>query len=189
MRDRPMLWKELHTGGARGFARLVGGLLTLIVGGFLAYYTVWLGLMAYFELWQYGYGRPPNPGAARERWQFYGFLTLVVPFLYLFGIIAIAGSAAAGITSEHEEDTWLSLTATDLTGREIVFSKILGSLWRSRRLGAALGLLVLTGVGLGSLHPLALPAALLALLVYGWFAAALGAWISIQLRSTWRRSS
>ncbi len=31
-----------------------------------------------------------------------------------------------------------------------------------------------------------LPAALLALLVYGWFAAALGAWISIQLRSTWR---
>ena len=37
-----------------------------------------------------------------------------------------------------------------------------------------LGLLVLAGAGLGSLHPLSLPALVLALLVYGWFASALG---------------
>ncbi len=38
----------------------------------------------------------------------------------------------------------------------------------------------------GSLHELTLPALVLGLGVYGWFAAALGIWISIQLRSTWR---
>ena len=33
---------------------------------------------------------------------------------------------------------------------------------------------------------LSLPILALSLLVYGWFAAALGIWISLQLRSTWR---
>jgi ABC-type transport system involved in multi-copper enzyme maturation permease subunit len=186
VRDRPMLWKELQTGGARGFARFVGWLLTLIGGGFLAYYSVWLGLMAFLELWQEGSVMRMDWRVAHARWRFFEFLTVVAYLLYLVGIVTIAGAAAAGITSEHEEDTWVSLTATDLTGREIVFAKILGSLWRPRRLGAVLGLLVLAGVGLGSLHPLSLPALVLALLVYGWFAAALGVWVSIQLRSTWR---
>src|SRR5262249_41620129 len=52
--DRPMLWKELHTGGARGFARFVGFLLTSIGGGLLAYYTVWHAGMAIAEMWDYG---------------------------------------------------------------------------------------------------------------------------------------
>ena len=60
------------------------------------------------------------------------FLHGVVPLLYVLGILGVAGSAAASITSEHEEDTWVSLTATDLTGREIVFAKLLGALKRGR---------------------------------------------------------
>jgi hypothetical protein len=40
----------------------------------------------------------------------------------------VAGAAAASITSEHEEDTWVSLTTTDLTGQEIIFSKIFGAI-------------------------------------------------------------
>ncbi len=111
---------------------------------------------------------------------------MVVPLIYLVGILNLSGAAAASITSEHEDDTWVSLTATDLTGREIVLSKLLGSLWRARRLAAVIGLLVLAGSVVGSLHPLSLAAMPVALVVYGWFAAALGIWISIQLRSTWR---
>ena len=38
---------------------------------------------------------------------------------------------------------------------------------------------------MGSIHPCG-PALIVALAVFGWFAAALGVWISIQLRSTWR---
>ena len=54
--DRPMLWKELHTGGARGFARIVGWLLTLVLGGLLLYYGGWYGLMAFLERWDGGNG-------------------------------------------------------------------------------------------------------------------------------------
>ena len=80
------------------------------------------------------------------------FLDVVVPLLYLVGILSVAGAAAASITSEHEDDTWVSLTATDLTGREIVLAKLLGSLWRARRLAAVIGLLLVAGVVVGSLH-------------------------------------
>ena len=184
--DRPMLWKELHTSRARGFARLVGWLLTLIAGGFLAYYAVRLGRDAFLEVWQFGYGGRMDWTTATARWQFYWLLVGVVPLIYLVGTVTIAGAAAAAITSEHEEDTWVSLTATDLTGREIVLAKLLGSLGRARRLWAVLGLLIIAGVAANSLHWLTLPVLVLALTVYAWFAAALGLWISIQLRSTWR---
>src|SRR5262249_54450370 len=53
--DRPMLWKELHAGRARGFARIVGWLLTLILGGLFLYNGVWYGLMAFVEMWDQGY--------------------------------------------------------------------------------------------------------------------------------------
>ena len=54
--DRPMLWKELHTSRARGFARLVGWLLTLIAGGFLSYYAVKFGGDAFLEVRRFGFG-------------------------------------------------------------------------------------------------------------------------------------
>jgi ABC-type transport system involved in multi-copper enzyme maturation permease subunit len=184
--DRPMLWKELHTTRARGFARFIGWLLTLILGGFLAYYAVWFGRDAFLEVWQFGYGGRMDWTTVAARGQFYVFLRGVVPLLYLVGIVTGAGAAAAAITSEHEEDAWVSLTATDLTGREIVLAKLLGSLARARRLWAVLGLLIIAGVGADSLHWLTLPVLALVLAVFGWFAAALGVWVSIQLRSTWR---
>jgi ABC-type transport system involved in multi-copper enzyme maturation permease subunit len=183
---RPMLWKELHTGGARGFARIVGWLLTLVLGGLLLYYATWYALMAYEEVRQYGYEWNGGWQAQQYRWRFYSLLTLDVPFLYLVGLLTVAGAAASSISSEHEDDTWTSVTSTDLTGREIVLAKLCGSLWRARRLGAVLALLIMAGVGVGSLHYLSLPALVLAIPVYGWFAAALGVWISLQLRSTWR---
>ena len=192
LRDRPMIWKELHTGGAKGFARFVGWVLTLVLGGLLVYYGVWMGLEAFLEMQVHGYVKPQawrmltGNSNYDKRWEFRQFLGVVVPLIYLVGILNLSGAAAASITSEHEDDTWVSLTATDLTGREIVLSKLLGSLWRARRLAAVIGLLLLAGVFVGSLHPLSLAAMPVALAVYGWIAAALGVWISIQLRSTWR---
>lgn len=184
--DRPMLWKEMHIGRARGFARIVGWLLILILGGLLLYGSVWYGSLAFLELWDHGYGREWGWASHSNRWFFKNFLTMVVPLVYLVGLVTLAGSAAAAITSEHEDDTWVSLTTTDLTGREIVLSKLVGALWRTCRLGSIIVLLVAAGVGADSLHWLSLVAIVPALVVYGWFAAALGVWISIQLRSTWR---
>jgi ABC-type transport system involved in multi-copper enzyme maturation permease subunit len=184
--ERPMLWKELHTGRARGFARVVGWLLSLLLGGMLLYFSAWYGLMAFLESWDHGYGAAWVWGNHQSRWVFFYFLKLVLPLLYLLGILIIAGAAAASMTSEHEDDTWTSLTATDLTGWEIVLAKLFGSVWRARRLFSVAVVLVLAGIGAGSLHYLSLPSVILATAVYVWFAAALGVWISIQLRSTWR---
>src|SRR5262249_17756882 len=118
--DRPMLWKERHTGRARGFARIIGWLLILILGGLLLYGSVWFGAMAFLELWDLGYSLGGDWTTHSARWEFKNFLTMVVPLIYTVGIVMLAGSAAATITSEHEDDTWVSLTTTDLAGREIV---------------------------------------------------------------------
>ena len=112
--------------------------------------------------------------------------TCVVPLIYVIGILGVAGSAAASITSEHEEDTWVSLTATDLTGREIVFAKMLGAMKRRRHARRGDRLLGDHRGPRGIDQPLSIPCLIVALGVYAWFAAALGVWISLQLRSTWR---
>ena len=158
----------------------------MIGGGFLAYYTVW-----YWRRW------PSRSGGFTataytfgnfnyERDNFRLFIKFVLPLLYLVGILKVAGMAAGAITSEHEEDTWVSMTATDLTGREIIFAKLMGALGRGRQLAEVIIALAVAGVVLGALHVLSIPALIVGLGVYGWFAAALGLWVSLQFRSTWR---
>jgi ABC-type transport system involved in multi-copper enzyme maturation permease subunit len=186
LRDRPMIWKELHTGGARGLARLVSFALTGIIGGFVAYYTIWLGGLAIAEFWDNGRLVQYDYWSQNHRIQFAFYLRVVVPLLYVLGILGIAGNAAASITSEHEEDTWVSLTATDLTGREIIFAKLLGAMKRGCAFGELIILLSIVGVIANSVELVSLPCLVVALGVYAWFAAALGIWISLHLRSTWR---
>jgi ABC-type transport system involved in multi-copper enzyme maturation permease subunit len=185
--DRPMLWKELFTSRARGFVRLIAVLLTLTAGGCLLYWTIWLGSMAFLEMWERGYAPEGFRWQfALDRMRFAWFLQAVIPLIYVAGILSVAGAAASSITSEHEDDTWTSLTATDLTGREIVLAKMLGALWRPRAIVVSIFLLAAFGVITGAIHPLSFPILALSLVVYGWFAVALGTWISLQLRSTWR---
>jgi ABC-type transport system involved in multi-copper enzyme maturation permease subunit len=184
--DPPIFWKELHTGGARGFARFMAWMLTLILGGLLLYHGVQHAIWAFLEMREQGYWVVELRTTQYRRLEFFQFLQYIIPVIYLFATVVIAGAAAASITSEHEDDTWVSLTTTDLTGREIVRAKLFGSLWRARRLAGLLVLLVGAAIEVGSLHYLSLPCLALALAVYGWFAAALGVWISMYLRSTWR---
>jgi ABC-type transport system involved in multi-copper enzyme maturation permease subunit len=185
--DRPMLWKELFTSRARGLTRLVAVLLSLVVGVFLLYWTIWFGMMAFLEMRDNGYAPTPFFWYAQiERARFFWFIQVVVPLLYVAGILSVAGAAAASITSEHEDDTWTSLTVTDLTPREVILAKLLGAFWRLRGIAVVIFLLTSVGCFVGSVHPLSLPLLALSLMIYGWFAAALGVWISLQLRSTWR---
>ena len=153
---------------------------------FVAYYTVWFGGMAIVEIWDNGKPLQYDYLSRIHRTQFTFYLRVVVPLLYLLGILGVAGFAAAAITSEHEEDTWVSLTATDLTGREIIFAKLLGAMKRGHVLAELIILLSIVGVVADSIEFVSVPCLIVALGVYGWFAAALGVWISLQLRSTWR---
>jgi hypothetical protein len=107
---------------------------------------------------------------------------------YMTLVLAIgAGRAAAGgITAEKEEDTWTSLTTTDLTGEEIVVAKMAGAAWGPRLLPAALMATWILGVVAGALHPLGLLLGLAELAVFTWFHAALGLYVSLHARTTTR---
>jgi hypothetical protein len=113
--DRPMLWKELHTGGARGFARFVGWMLTLILGGLLLYHGVRHALWAFLEMREQGYWVVNLRTTQHSRLGFFYFLQSMIPVIYVFATVAIAGAAAASITSEHEDDTWVSLPRSTRT--------------------------------------------------------------------------
>ncbi len=185
--EHPMLWKELYTGHPSGFARLVGFVLMAIGGGLLIYNIHWLASLAIHEIWEYGSSAPRRQYLAwGHRMAFLWFVRGVVPLIYLIGILGVTGAAAAAFTSEHEEDTWVSLTATDLTGREIVFAKMIGAMRRGCVFGGVIIFLAVLGATLGSINLLSIPLLILALVIYASIAAALGLWISLQLRSTWR---
>ena len=181
-----MLWKELYTDRPRGLAQFVGLLLTVTAGGFLAYYTYWLAEPAIREVWESGNAPRNNYMAWANRNAFMWFLLGVVPLIYVIGILGVAGAAAASITSEHEEDTWVSLTATDLTGREIIFAKMFGSMKRGLKFAGLIVFLAtlgaVGGIDQSSLDPPADSG-------HGHLRlgrCALGLSISLHLRSTWR---
>jgi ABC-type transport system involved in multi-copper enzyme maturation permease subunit len=186
--DRPMLWKELFTARPRGFARIVTGLVTLLAGSVFLYHAIWYGSMAYLEMRDAplvrstGYWSQRTPNRAQFLW----FLKTTLPFLYIAALFGVAGGAAAAISSEHESDTWVSLTATDLTAREILLAKWLGALRRPWRIIAVIVLSTIAGILVGSAHPLSLPVQVACVAVHGAFVATLGIWISLHLKSTLR---
>ena len=86
------------------------------------------------------------------------------------------------MTAERERDTWISLVATPLTGREIVRAKLLGAVWGVRHAAAVAALLGLAGALAGSVHPVGLVLVAAELAAYAAFAAALGTWVSLPVR-------
>ena len=54
-----------------------------------------------------------------------------------FWLLAVAGASASSVTIERERDTWVSLTATPLTGWEFVRGKLVGAMWNQRAVDAA----------------------------------------------------
>jgi len=113
-------------------------------------------------------------------------LRLSVGWLSALVIVGVAGSAAGSVSSEHEGDTWSSLTATDLTGPEILRAKMAAAVWGVRGLVLATAALVFIGVACGSVHPIGVVAVAVSVVAFVAFAAAFGVWVSLQFRSTWR---
>jgi ABC-type transport system involved in multi-copper enzyme maturation permease subunit len=179
--DDPMLWKEVFLLRTPRFYRPAGVLVVLILGGLLAWSTAALAGPAMREVVREGYGIAPA-GSARA--MFLMYLRIVGTGVALVYLLGVASDAAASFTSERENDTWISLITTPLTGTEIIRAKMLGAIWNIRHTA---GVLVgLWGVGLlvGSLHPLGVLAALAELAAFTAFTAALGTWISLRARHT-----
>ncbi len=179
--DDPMLWKELFFPRVPAFYRPLGLSIALVLVGLLAWGTIDFAIPAFREVLVSGYRVAPT-GSARNA--FHVYLRIVGTGIALVIALGVASDAAAGITSEREKDTWISLIATPLTGAEIVRAKLLGAVWNTRHMAIVLGLLGIVGILAGSLHPLGLLLALSELAAFTWFAAALGTWISLRTGAT-----
>jgi ABC-type transport system involved in multi-copper enzyme maturation permease subunit len=182
----PMLWKEMHTSRKSLLARAVAVLATILIGGAIAFATYQYAVPAFDELSKHGYVERVLQFRDHSRYLLHYHLVVVIPLLYTAWVLGITGGAAAGITSEREEDTWTSLTTTDLTGREIVFGKIWGVIWSSRVLILAMVALGALGVVAGAIHPAGFLVAFGGMAIFAWFAVSLGTRISLAVNSTWR---
>jgi ABC-type transport system involved in multi-copper enzyme maturation permease subunit len=191
MGDDPLAWKERHVarlGSVLQACALLGGVFAFV---FLGDTLLDHGRAAFGELWRYGYGGGVLGGIGsgdthHARNELQGFVAMAGAVAYVIWMLGLASTTAAGIASEREDDTWLSLLGTMLDGREILRAKALGALWRWRWVGrAAVGMWTF-GLLLGAIHPLAYVLTLMLFAVYSSFALALGTRFSLAARSTSR---
>ena len=186
--DHPMIWKEC-SGTLTSPSRARTGLLAIMslaaLGG-LGYWVYELGIPAFREVLDFGYG---SSGTISAREAFSGSVRILTAILYVLAGLLLGTAAATGVTMERERDTWTSLTSTPLEGSEILEGKILGAFWRVRTLLWALLVVWLIGLICGAVHPLGFLAAIGSLTVYLTFVAILGTYFSLWSRSSARSIS
>jgi len=175
--DDPILWKERHFAPVDRFTRVVVLPAIVIV-------TLPLVLITGVEgevLW-----RPGFDGRGDSAIWFVWALQADLGWYVALWLLAIAGTSAASVTIEREKDAWISLTATPLTGREILRGKLLGAMWNQR--GFAAVLILVWGLGLftRAVHPLGILASIALVVILTWFVATVGVYASLRASSTSR---
>jgi ABC-type transport system involved in multi-copper enzyme maturation permease subunit len=181
--NAPMIWKECSGSlSSQSVLRTVWlfGLVAATVGG-LVYLVYRLGVPAYRELLDYGYGSTGNQ-SARDMFNV-AVRALTAPCYILMALMLGAG-AATGFTMEREKDTWITLAATPMESQEVLTGKILGALWRIRGLALVLLLLWLLGLICGAVHPLGFLLAIVSTSIYLAFIAVLGTYLSLRSKSS-----
>ncbi len=179
--DDPMLWKELFVARLAGWPRVVAGLVGLVIFGLVAYATIAAGLSALREVATYGYG---TLSASSDRRDFNMVARSIGAALYVLAALVVAAAAATSVTGEREGDTWTSLAGTLLEGGEVVRAKLLGALWAARGPVALIAVVQLAALVTGALHPIGLVTGFAYLAITLGFAAALGCFLSMKLRTS-----
>ena len=179
--DDAMLWKEMHVSRTGGLTKAAMVVLGVGAVGVIAYSGFGYLVPAADEMSRDGYF---VYGSARR--ELNGFLRGVCTTIYVLWFLGVASSAATGLTSEREEDQWLSLTSTPLSGEEVIRAKLIGPVWGLRMV--AYLLFALWGIGLvvGSIHPFGLIACLVEFAVFTWFLTALGTFFSLRSKNSTR---
>ncbi len=184
--DDPMAWKERHVARLGPVLRSVGFLATVFAAVFLGESLLDLGRPAFAELAKYGYGDAPAGVVHKARNELNATIAPAAAVAAMVWIVGLAGTTAAGIPSEREDDTWISLLATPLNGVEILRGKALGALHRWRVPGLVALFLWTFGLVAGAIHPLGYALTLALFATDSVFALALGSFLSLHLRSTTR---
>lgn len=184
--DDAMLWKERHVTRMSRGGKIVGSLIVLCLGALLAYTTFTTAGPAFLELADNGFASFGSTETYQDRATFNLYLRVVGALIYLAWMLGVTSAAATSITSEREADTWTSLIAAPLEGSEILRAKMIGAVWSTRSLGALMLALGLIGIAAGSVHPFGLLVVILETLVFVWFAAALGTFVSLRAQTSMR---
>ena len=132
-------------------------------------------------MWDIGYF-----SGGRLRSEFNMFIRTSCTALYVLWMLAVGAASAGSLTSEREEDTWISLTATPLGGDEIIRAKMVGPVWALRPIAFMIFALWALGVLVGSITPWGLAAGLLEFAVFTWFLTALGTYFSLKAKNSTR---
>jgi hypothetical protein len=181
--DDAIWWKERYVSRTTPVAKILAVLVFLAMLAALGRGTYAFAQPAFQEIRSMGFAEAAYRPSQLE---FNAFLRAIVTLVYVCWMVGTASSASAGLTSEREEDTWVSLVSTPLSPEEIIRGKMLGALWTTRWIGLLWLALVLTGVALGAIHPFGLVGSLVVTAVYVWFACALGTLCSLNARSSSR---
>ncbi|MDB5350480.1 MAG: hypothetical protein JWN86_1727 [Planctomycetota bacterium] len=179
--DNAIMWKEMHTSRTSGMAQVVGVLIALVILGAIGYWAYVYGYTAFQEMRVSKYD-----SSGPERQSFNAFLRIVTTSIGVICILAAAVGGANSLTSEREDDTWISLIATPLDGREIVWAKMVGVVWKLRWALSLLAVLWVVGMTCGSIHPVGAIFESVQLATFLAYATALGTFFSLKSRSTWR---
>jgi ABC-type transport system involved in multi-copper enzyme maturation permease subunit len=175
----PMIWKELHTRREGGIViRVVG----LVVGLFIAFLVAWGTLRfaapALFEVLGNGYGTTHDDRRVAFNF-FLRYVSVIGEFLLL---LMATGMAAVGIVLERSRETWTSLLATPMEGRQVLRAKQIGAVWRVRVLAAILLGLWTLGLLAGAVHPLGWAASVALLATSLWAVTWAGVLVSLVSR-------
>jgi hypothetical protein len=186
--DDPVYWKEVHVVSRPGgiLAQLGRLLIPLILAG-LVLLVLYIAYEAkvFQELWGNGY-RFHGSGSYREREGFSSVLRIINALVFGFWMLWLGRLAAAAISMEREQDTWISLLATPLDGGEILRGKMFGAIRTTAPAGITVVLIWLIGLALGAIHPLGFLLALVGLVLFAWYATVLGTYFSLISKTTWR---
>lgn len=176
----PMMWKERHTSRAGGVTRLLmslGALSGFVLIGCVTFDAIQRAIGEIRGDWWEDLGTMTGRGEFNQTLR---GLTATIGSVWLLGT---AITAAGGIAGEREEDTWISLTATPLTGWEILRAKMLGAILRFKSLAWTLAILWGLGLVTGSVHPAGVLVDTAVLSAALMFVAALGTYFSLRSSS------
>ena len=181
--DDPIVWKERHFAPVDRFTRVVLLPAIIVITLPLALMTEVEGHISrvFVNFWELGFGA--------RHFLPYGFrwaLQVDLAWYVGFWLMAVAGAAASAVTIEREKDTWVSLTATPLTGGEILRGKVQGAIWNQRGFAAVLAFVWALALITGAADPLAILGSIALVALLTWLVATVGIYCSLRARNTSR---
>ena len=179
--DDAMFWKEMHVARTGGLTKVVMTVLGIALLGIIGYSGYGFLEPAISEVWRDGYS-----GFGPARRDFNGYLRVVCTGIYVLWLLGVASGAASGLSSEREEDQWISLIATPLSGGEILRAKMVGPIWGLRPVAGLMVLFWGAGLAIGSVHPFGVIACFVEFVVFTWFLTALGTYFSLRSKNSTR---